>query len=199
MTIPRILVVDDEPGILDVCARTLRKHDFEVVTASDAHTARILLQAQAVDLLITDLRMPGESGISLLQTVHETNPGLPLMIITAYPDPPAIDAALNLNVKSFVVKPFNAHEFVSEVKRSLDLQVPEAAPSAAALGDWMLPILEELRQHQVPVLEGLIQRNPRDGRVVLVPGDPNGAVPIDEFLSEYARGERIYLIILPHA
>ena len=199
MAAQRILIVDDEPGVLDVSARTLRKAGFEVVTATNAQTARVLLRAHAVDLLITDIRMPGESGISLLQTVHETNPNLPLMIMTAYPEPPTVDAALELNIKSFVVKPFNIKNFVSEVQRSLGMQTAEGAkPKESELNELIPMIIQELRQQKVPVLEGVIQRDPSNGKVVLVPGDAGGAVPIDEFLAEYTQGERIYLIVLPH-
>ena len=103
MAAPRVLIVDDEPDVLEICARTLRTQDFEVITASDVRTAKILLQAQAVDLLVTDIRMPVEDGISLLHAVHDTTPDLPLMVITGYPDHlPSIYAALNLNVRSFL-------------------------------------------------------------------------------------------------
>ena len=199
MAAKRILIVDDEPGVLDVSARTLRKAGFEVVTATNAQAARVLLRAHAVDLLITDSRMPGESGISLLQTAHETNPNLPLMIMTAYPEPPTVDAALELNIKSFVVKPFNIKNFVSEVQRSLGVQTAESTkPKESELNELVPMIIEELRQQKVPVLEGVIQRDQSTGKVVLVPGDPGGAVPIDEFLAEYTQGEKIYLIVLPH-
>jgi two-component system response regulator GlrR len=199
MEAQRILIVDDEPGVLDVSARTLRKAGFEVVTATNAQTARVLLSAHAVDLLITDIRMPGESGISLLQTVHETNPKLPLMIMTAYPEPPTVDAALELNIKSFVVKPFNIKSFVSEVQRSLGVPTADSdKPKGSELNELVPMIIQELRQQKVPVLEGVIQRDQATGSVVLVPGDAGGAVPVDEFLAEYTQGERIYLIVLPH-
>jgi DNA-binding NtrC family response regulator len=192
------LVVDDEPSVLDVCTRSLRRHGFEVVTASDAHTARILLRAQAVDLLITDIRMPGEDGISLLQTVRETAPNLPLMIITAYPDAASVDAALDLNVRSFVVKPFNVDEFISEVNRSLDLSpAPTPKPADPSLMDTITALIEHLRQQRVSVLEGVVARDPQSGRVVLVPGDPDGALPVEDLLSEYAKGERVYVIVAP--
>lgn len=200
MAAPRVLIVDDEPDLLEVCARALRNHDLEAITASDAETAQMLLRAHAVDLLVTDVRMPTENGISLLQTVHDTIPDLPLMIVTGYPDSLAIDAALDLNVKSFLVKPFDLVEFVSEVKRSLELHttIPQEELESER-NELISLVVGELRQHKIPVLEGRIQRDPTDGRVVLIPTDPKGAVPIGEFLTDYARGERIYLIVLPHA
>jgi CheY-like chemotaxis protein len=199
MMVPRVLVVDDEPAVLDLCRRVLRKSGIEVVTAPDAQATRCLLETQQVDLLIADIRLPEEDGITLLEAVHELTPDLPLMIMTGYPDATVVDAALNLNVKSFVVKPFDLQEFVSEVQRSLDLPpTPKALDGEPTLPELIPPILDRLRRHNVPILEGVIHRDPTDGRTVLVPGKTGSAVPVDEFLSEYTQGERVYLIVLPH-
>jgi DNA-binding NtrC family response regulator len=200
MTAPRVLIVDDEPDVLNVCARTLRKQNFEVITASDARTAKILLRAQAIDLFITDIRMPVEDGISLLHAVHDTDPDLPLMIITGYPDYlPSVYAALNLNVKSFLVKPFTPSQLLSEVKRSLGLQTKKTTEEQESeRNELVSAIVEELRQHKIPILEGAIQRDPVNGQVVLVPPGSASAVPIVEFLTSYTHSEQIYLIVLPH-
>ncbi len=199
MATPRILIVDDEPGILDASSRALRRQGFEVTTASNAETARILLQSKTVDLLISDIRMPGESGISLLQTVRETNPDLPLMIITAYPESEYIDAAIDLNVKGFIPKPFNLSDLVSEVKRNLGIKEPAsgAENNQAALNDLVQAFIDELKRQQVPVLEGTVQRE--GGHAVLIPaGSQEGKIPIDEWLLNYTKGAPAYLIVLPH-
>ncbi|MBN1934329.1 MAG: response regulator [Anaerolineae bacterium] len=201
MITPHILIVDDEPGILDASSRALRRQGFEVTTASDAQTARILLQSKTVDMLISDIRMPGESGISLLQAVRETNPDLPLMIITAYPDSKYIDAAIDLNVKGFIPKPFNLSDLISEVKRNLGIKesAPVAESSQDTLSDLVQAFIEELKRHQVPVLEGTVQRDAQQqGRAVLIPtGSREGQIPIDEWLLDYTKGEPAYLIVIP--
>ncbi len=197
MSVPHILIVDDEPGILDVCARALRRHGFEVTTASDANTARILLRSRTVDMLVTDVRMPGEDGISLLQTVRETENDLPLMIITGHADYSSIDAAINLNITSFMSKPFNIRDFVNEVKRGLGLKEPPTQEDQSALGELAPIFIKELRRRQIPVLEGIIRRDPLDGRIVLIPSDSDGEIPVAEWLLEYTAGEPSYLIVLP--
>jgi DNA-binding response OmpR family regulator len=196
---PHILVVDDEPGVLDVCARSLRRQGFEVTTASDAKTARILLQSHTVDLLISDMKMPGESGVSLLQAVHETSPNLPLMIITAYPESTYVDAALELNVKAFVPKPFDISVFVHEVKRSLGMQGSALPKPETDITEFVSVFVEELRRHQVPVLEGTIQRDSETGRVILVPENSEGQIPIEDWLLGYTKGTHVYLAILPNS
>lgn len=196
MAAPHILIVDDEPGILDTASRALRRQGFEVTTASDAQTARILLQSQTVDLLISDIRMPGESGISLLQAVRETNPNLPLMIITAYPDSEYIDAAIDLNVRGFIPKPFNLSDLIDEVKRILGIQEASAAQQDA-LNDLVQAFIQELKRYQVPVLEGTVRRS-AEKRVVLIPaGSQSGEIPVDEWLLDYTRGQPVYLIVIP--
>jgi len=197
MNMPHVLIVDDEPGVLDVCARALRRSGLEVTTASDAKTARILLQSHTVDMLITDLLMPGEGGISLLQSVHETDPDLPLMIITAYPDVASVDAALNLNVKSFIPKPFNIADFVDDVKRNLGLKETRKAKLQSELAEWTPIFVGELRRHQVPVLEGRIRRDPENGQLVLSPNGGEGQIPLEEWLLGYQGYDSVYLVVLP--
>ncbi|MBN1581264.1 MAG: response regulator [Anaerolineae bacterium] len=199
MNTPHILVVDDEPGVLDVCARSLRRQGFEVTTASDAKTARILLQSHTVDLLISDMKMPGESGVSLLQAVHETSPDLPLMIITAYPESTYVDAALELNVKAFVPKPFDISVFVHEVKRSLGLRESQPPKTEPDITEFVSVFVEELRRHQVPVLEGTLERDPETGRVILIPENSDGRIPVEDWLLGYTKGMHIYLTVLPHS
>ena len=159
-----------------------------------------ILEFHPVDLVITDMKMPRASGLDLVRYIRQNAPDTEIMIMTAYPEPPTVDAALELNIKSFVVKPFNIKNFVSEVKRSLGIQATESVKSKESDLKELVPmIIEELREQKVPVLEGVIQRDLDNGKIVLVPGDPGGAVPIDEFLAEYTQGQRIYLIVLPHA
>jgi YesN/AraC family two-component response regulator len=143
--------------------------------------------------------MPGESGVSLLKAVHETSPNLPLMIITAYPESTYFDAALNLNVKAFVPKPFDVSVFVHEVKRSLGLK--ESHPSQVQLDatDFVPGFVQELRRHQIPVLEGRIQRDAETSRVTLIPDGSGGQIPIEEWLLSYTKGKSIYLAILPQS
>ena len=195
-TVPHVLIVDDEPGILEICARALRQQGFEVTTAPDAATARTLLQTKAVDMLISDIRMPDESGISLLQTVREIAPALPLMIITGYPDTDYINSAIDLNVKSFIAKPFNLLDLVNEVKRNL--AVPEKQPQKKSdLGKLIPVFLNELRQRQVPVLEGTVKISQESGQAVFIPEGSQGEIALTEWLLNYTHGAPSYIIVLP--
>src|SRR5215831_4284836 len=82
----RILVVDDEQGMLEVCADTLQKlPDTEVLVESESLRAAERLSKEPFDLLITDIRMPGMGGVDLLRVAREHDPNLPVLMLTAYP------------------------------------------------------------------------------------------------------------------
>ena len=82
----RVLVVDNETGMLEVCADTLRRLvDTEVVTEEHSLRAVERVVAENFDLLITDIRMPGMTGVELLHVVHQHDPQLPVLMLTAFP------------------------------------------------------------------------------------------------------------------
>ena len=78
---PRILVVDDEPALCELVARMLRAEGYEVVKACDGRAGWELLgsAAESFDLVVTDSRMPGMSGIELIRCLREHNPTLPII------------------------------------------------------------------------------------------------------------------------
>ena len=77
----RVLVVDDEPSVLLEIAGALKRH-YDVVTAQSAEEAESILAKDRVDLLLTDLRLPGKDGIHLLEAVKAQNPDLPVVIMS---------------------------------------------------------------------------------------------------------------------
>ncbi len=71
---PRVLIVDDEPRILSALQRCLRREDFELETAENATVARRVLESSAVDVVLSDHKMPGESGVDLLGWIAKNQP-----------------------------------------------------------------------------------------------------------------------------
>src|SRR5262249_46479200 len=82
-TTHHILVVDDHKEIRDLLGRFLVKHGMRVTTASDANEARRHLKAGAFDLIVLDIMMPGEDGLSLCKYLSETSPSPPVILLTA--------------------------------------------------------------------------------------------------------------------
>ncbi len=83
---PRILVVDDEQAVRDLLVKTLSIADYDVDTAADGPSALDRLRAVEYDLLITDLKMPGMDGLSVIREARRQSPDLPIVIITGYLD-----------------------------------------------------------------------------------------------------------------
>src|SRR5947199_4384985 len=81
---PRILVVDDEQAVRDLLAKTLTMADYEVDAVPDGPSALDRLHSKEYDLLITDLKMPGMDGLSVIREARRQMPDLPVIIITGY-------------------------------------------------------------------------------------------------------------------
>jgi DNA-binding NtrC family response regulator len=117
----RVLVVDDEAGMLEVCEDLLREIDCaRVVTESDALRATRLLVAESWDLLITDLKMPDLDGIQLLRLAREQDPELPVLILTAFPSVETAVESMKLGAADYLTKPFLPDDFLHTVRRLLE-------------------------------------------------------------------------------
>lgn len=115
----RVLIVDDEVGVRRVIARVLEHAHHECSEAADAETARRLIDEQRFDLVITDMTMPGDSGIELLTKLCNEHPDVAAIMITGADDPALAEAALDLGAYGYVVKPFGNNEIVTTVSNAL--------------------------------------------------------------------------------
>lgn len=116
---PRVLVVDDEEGIRDLLSKTLALAEYQVDTAGDGREAMSRLRAQTYDLLITDLKMPGMDGLTLVREARRLFPTLPLVIITAYSTEATAIESVNLGVSGYLTKPFRITKILSTASRIL--------------------------------------------------------------------------------
>ena len=115
----RILVVDDEVTILDICKRALKRVGYEVVVASNVEQARGHFKEKKFDLLILDIHMPHEDGISFLKHVRSIDTALPTIIITGYPAVNTVINSIRLNVNEYLCKPFTMGQLVESVEAAL--------------------------------------------------------------------------------
>jgi two-component system, NtrC family, response regulator AtoC len=121
MTPQRILVVDDEAKMQRILEIMLRKLGHEVVTADDGHAALRELQSAPVDLVLSDLRMPGMGGMELLRTLREKGNDVPVIIITAYGTIESAVDAMKLGASEYLVRPFDVDALELIVNRILSL------------------------------------------------------------------------------
>jgi len=114
-----ILIVDDDYDMLELVQRQLQEQNFHSYKAASVVEAINILKFNAVDLLITDLQMPGISGMELIKYVEEHFPKVPKLVITGYPSVDGALKAMKSGVLDYLVKPFTAEELKNSVEKSL--------------------------------------------------------------------------------
>ncbi|MGQ3088154.1 sigma-54-dependent transcriptional regulator, partial [Flavobacterium sp.] len=110
-----ILIVDDNYDMLELLQRNLRSLNFHTYKAASVAEAMNVLQYSAVDLLITDLQMPGGNGLELLEYVNGHFPDMPSLVITGFPTVKTALKATKLGARDYLSKPFTAEEFKNAV------------------------------------------------------------------------------------
>jgi len=125
--IPRVLVADDDPEVRALVTTVLRHHDYHVFEASDGDELLALLARPASskppDLIVTDVRFPGASGLDALSRFREHDRLTPVVLMTGYCDEYIRDRARRLGVSRIFEKPFDIEELQCEI---LHLAPPEA-------------------------------------------------------------------------
>ena len=120
MKTSRILVVDDDDSLRRVLQVQLEQDGYSVVTAASAQQAFSLLQLRAYDLVITDLRMPGLSGIEVLKQVKSQYPETVVIVLTAFGTVETAVEAMKAGAYDFLTKPVHPEELSLVVARALD-------------------------------------------------------------------------------
>jgi two-component system, NtrC family, response regulator PilR len=115
-----ILIVDDERSIQVGLKGLLTKEGHEVATAGSGEEALRLLDSQSFDLLLTDLRMPGVDGMSLLKQVKERRPDICVIMMTAYGSEKVAVEAMKAGAHGYLVKPFDNEEVKILVRQVLE-------------------------------------------------------------------------------
>ena len=103
----RLLLVDDDPSLLRLMTLRLEGEGYQVISADCAETALTLLAKHPVDVVLSDLRMPGLDGMALFDEIAKRNPGLPVVLMTAHGSIPEAVAATQRGVFGFLTKPLN--------------------------------------------------------------------------------------------
>ena len=116
----RILVVDDAPDTLEVMQRNLTAEGYRVFTAPAVVEALEILESTPVDLVITDLKMPGISGLDLVRHVRENFKDTEVMMITGYATINGAVKAVKTGAEEYLAKPFTDKELFSAVRRALE-------------------------------------------------------------------------------
>ena len=128
---PRILIVDDDEQIRDLLCTYLAGFNLETRGVGDGPSMRAALAAEAFDLVVLDLMLPGEDGLSLCRRLRETS-RLPVVMLTARGEASDRVVGLELGADDYVVKPFEPRELVARIRTVLRRTHPDAAGGLAA-------------------------------------------------------------------
>ena len=142
-TLPRVIVVEDEGDIREPLARYLTRNHFQVTAVGSAEAARGALAADSCDLLLVDIMLPGEDGLSLTRQVLATT-DIPVMLVTARTEMADRLVGLELGADDYICKPFDARELVARMRTVLRRvrRTTEAVDTSTShrftFGDWTL-------------------------------------------------------------
>jgi two-component system phosphate regulon response regulator PhoB len=161
---PTILVVEDEPAIMELLQVNLVDAGYDVRAASDAETAQTMLNEALPDLLLLDWMLPGQSGLAFakqLRTEARTKE-LPVIMVTARTDEADRVAGLEAWVDDYVTKPFSTRELKARIKSVLRRRAPEAAQERLSAG----PLDLDPVTHRVSVDGRPVQLGPTEFRLL---------------------------------
>jgi len=142
---PHILVVDDHRDIRDLIAKYLVKHGLRVTVADGGGALRRVLQASAIDLVVLDIMMPGEDGLSLCRFLRETT-DIPVILLTAMAEETDRVVGLEIGADDYLTKPFNPRELLARIRavlrraQSLPRQRDTVPANRLAFDRWRLDV-----------------------------------------------------------
>jgi DNA-binding NtrC family response regulator len=116
----RVLVVEDDPGMLEACVEILGRAGHEVMQAASGEAACGLLQRTPTDVVVVDLRMPDRDGLDVLRAAKERDPDTVVVLITAFPTVETAVEAMKIGALDYLVKPFSPDQLLSAVRLGLE-------------------------------------------------------------------------------
>lgn len=139
-TVPRVLVVEDEPAIAELVAVNLRHNGFQPIWAADGDAAQRELDAVLPDVILLDWMLPGHSGLQLAKKWRASarTKAIPILMITARGDEPDKIAGLDAGADDYITKPFSTQELLARIRAVLRRRAPETANDSVAVGGLVL-------------------------------------------------------------
>jgi DNA-binding NtrC family response regulator len=163
-----ILVVDDDKNVLEVLDARLTSAGFCIHRAENGRTALKLLKEHQIDLMISDMKMPGMSGMEVLTKARSIQPGLPIIFLTAYGTIPDAVKAVKAGAVDYLAKPFDGRELVFKLRKVL-----EESPGLTGAGDndSVVRDMDTAQSPKMKELYSLVQRVAKSEVNVLILGE----------------------------
>jgi two-component system phosphate regulon response regulator PhoB len=185
---PHILVVDDQRDIREPLGRYLEKHGLRVSSAASAGEARDLLKRSAVDLVILDIMMPGEDGLSLCRHLRE-GANMPVILLTAMAEDADRIVGLEVGADDYVVKPFSPSELIARLRAVMRRAKPASAEEVLHFSDLAM----DLAAHRVTRNGKPVHLGPTEFRLLRFLMQHPGRVFSREQLLDQVWGHDVYV------
>lgn len=153
-----ILVVDDHDEIRDLLGRYLDQHGYLVSLADGGEAMRGVLERETIDLVVLDIMMPGEDGLTLCRYLQESN-GPPVIMLTAMSEEADTIVGLEMGADDYVTKPFSPRELLARIKAVLRRLEPISGkePAGRVQSEWQFKGWSlDIHQHQLTREDGLL-------------------------------------------
>ncbi len=146
-----ILVIEDEPGIVDFLERGLQAHGFDVISALDGHAGARKALSESIDLVVLDMMLPKRSGLEVLTELHRVKPSLPIIALTALDEVEQRVRGLDAGAVDYLTKPFSLSELAARIRAQLRVAAQSPTTTIRA-GDIEVNLLtRELYRDDQPV------------------------------------------------
>ena len=166
-----VLVIDDEPGMLNFLDKTIRPRVGQAMTAGSAEEADALVQRHRFDLVVLDIALPGRNGIDWLKAQRALGNASEVVLITAFADLDTAIEALRAGASDFILKPFRVTQILNALKHGLERAVLRRE-------NW---VLRRTLSQRTPAADGLV------GRSIAIRGLQTALERADEALYEAKR------------
>lgn len=113
----KVLIVDDNPVVVLSSRRVLEAEGMEVHVATSVEMGETMLAADRFDLLLTDIRMPGQDGFEMIIKARKMRPDMPILMMTGYMTPETIDQGRKCGADNHIAKPFTPDELIEAVRK----------------------------------------------------------------------------------
>ena len=154
-------MVDDDDRIRELVKQYLEENNFLVTTAKDSLDAKKKLEIVKFDILILDIMMPGESGLSLTKEVKKNNP-TPIILLTAKGEKQDIIEGLELGADDYLGKPFEPKELLLRIKNILNKIQKPILPNEIYIGDALI----NFKKLYIEINKKIIKINPQERKVL---------------------------------
>ncbi|MDH4231728.1 MAG: sigma-54 dependent transcriptional regulator [Nitrospirota bacterium] len=169
---PLALIVDDDRNIRTVLKGMLEESGFSVMTSQNVEEALPIIVEQDLDLVITDLKMPGKSGMDLLAECRGLKPAVPVIMVTAFGDVEAAVSAIKRGAYDFITKPFDEDELLNVIKKALSESRKNRELVSAYFGREEAPLHDIIgRSDTIKEVLRTVRKVARTDSTVLITGE----------------------------